>query len=423
MDAEHDPNELVNDEGQAPVGFGADINQDPTLLDHAKEEAKSRLQEKAKEKIVDPIRAKLQQRGAAQTAGKVAGQATEKIAEKAATQTAVNTGAQVATKAAVQTTAKVATGAVAEAAAGPAGWVVLAAQIAAAALTSKTGKKIILWTGIVLISIALFTIVLVLAMFQAKNHFGPDLTGGIKPVPVNDTSIPALASANKGKLVVTNLDTIDQSIAAAEGILKANPTIANASRIRELLTKIKDMRRDTESKAYSSNEEQAGQLKQYRQILEDLALAIDPDAASKQTALLDRINRSEGIIASQTRACAPVRDLENLAVTGSLIKAVNDVADVAKANNLTAQLRCLVTGYRDLVGGNNEDHPMCGTIDSETAKITDGHKKNIATHCHGRGADFGGDFEALFTALEPKAATLGITLTKTEDHLHIEVQP
>ncbi len=262
-----------------------------------------------------------------------------------------------------------------------------------------------------------------LGFFGQKKHYGPDLRGGVERTDITNQSLPAQASNDKGQAVVTGLDTVDESITAAQKLLADNPNFPNSAKIKELLQTLKGLRRDTETKSYGASIDQAKQLKQYRQVLADLALALDADAAAKRDTLKKMLETSDGITISDWHTCAPARDISNIAVTGKLLDTLIKIAGVAKANNTTATITCLVTGYRDLTDGAYHGYPMCTNQDTTNPALTE-RQRNIGVHCNGRGVDFGGDWQALSTALKDKTAELGIeTLLEASDHLHIEVLP
>ncbi len=306
---------------------------------------------------------------------------------------------------------------------GPVGWIALAVAATVALLKSKKISRILLWIGIILIVLAILTFVIVAGLFQQKKHFGADVRGGVERTDIVNQSLPAQASNDKGQAVVTGLDLVDKSIAGAEKTLASNPNFPNTSRIKELLNNLKNLRRDTETKSYGASIDQSKQLKHYRQILADLALALDSDAAAKRDSLQTLIESSSGITIADAHTCAPARDISNLAVSGKLLGAMIKIAELAKANNTTASLTCLVTGYRDLTDGAYRGYPMCTNQDMSNPALTE-RQHNIGVHCNGRGADFGGDWESLSALIKANASQLGIeTVLESQDHLHIEVLP
>lgn len=305
-------------------------------------------------------------------------------------------------------------------AAGPLGWALLAVDI----LKSKTARRIILWIGIVFLSLGLLAFLLVIALFNTKRHFGPDTSGGVERTEITNKSLPAQAGNDKGQAVVTGLDTIDASINAAQQIVNANPSLPNASEINTKLNQIKTLRRDTETKAYGASQDQAKQLLLYRQILADISLLLDGDAATKRDMLQMMIeDSSSGIALESASICAPSRDIRNLAVTGKLLNSLIKIAELSKSNGKTATLTCLVTGYRDLTDGAYHGYPMCKNQDGTTLALS-GREQDIAAHCNGRAADFGGDWEALLALIKDNSTELGLEIIEgAGDHLHIEVQP
>lgn len=302
---------------------------------------------------------------------------------------------------------------------GPLGWVVLGIDI----LKSKTIRRIILWSGVVILILAIFPFLLVLVFKQSKSHYGPDISGGVNRTALVSKSVPAQVSKDKGQLVVTGLASIDQSIEGAEKIVAKNSSLARSGPVGASLNALEALKTETESKAFADSRVVAEQLKKYRQILADLAVALDDDAAANQASLKTAIKNSDGMTIGEAHTCAPGRDIDNFAISGKMFQSLIKIGQAAKAAGLTAQLTCLVTGYRDTTEARAIDAPDCLSTENKNPSLTP-RQHTIATHCNGRGADFGGDFKPLYDIALAKSDELGLSaVLDAQDHLHIEVLP
>lgn len=296
----------------------------------------------------------------------------------------------------------------------------VAKQAAQKAVVAIAASPVGGWIAAIVVAVILIVLIVAIAagLFAQKRHFGADLGGAVRLTQTTDKLVPAQAGRDKGQLVELNLDSIDTAITQAKAVVTAHPALGANGRVNALLDELKNLRRETESKAYANGEESARQLGRYRQILADLALALDPDVAGAQTTILARLDAGDGIALDEAHTCAPRRDIENLVVTGRLLAVMAGLADIAKANHLTAHVTCLVTGYRDLGRG---DYPMC--LNNPAANLPE-REHDIAVHCAGRAADFGGDYLALSSVVGDQAAILKLAVVQVAgDHLHIEVTP
>ncbi len=297
-------------------------------------------------------------------------------------------------------------------------WMIQAGLLAAQALRTKKGQRIVqILIIIFLFGPAILFVMIAGTRINQSNQLGPSETGGTRVQAQTDSYTPAAATQLGGLIISTSVESINQFSQAAHTLLtKSPPKGAQVTQALAVLAKIDQLKDTLQANTYRDDRQATAQLaSDYKKLVQELMVAIYPGRKELRDKVMSLVS-SQQITLATAAGCNPERDLQGYGLSEQTLTVI-----VAAASQSKITITCLISGHRKFVGKPpSQGYPRCGDLKNDPRVATN---TSQSYHCTGRAIDISPN-ATVQNYLQANKAALHIRFMQLEseaNHLHIEV--